>query len=392
MRKGALRSMTCRGLTWDHPRGYRALEAAAERLGHGLLLWDRQKLEGFESRPIQELAADYDLLVIDHPHIGEAVAQGCLTPLEEVFAAGDIADWQARTIGQAAASYRWSGQHWALPLDVAAQVMASRPDLRDAPSPATWDEVAQLAERRPVALAVAGPHAWITMLAVCAALGDTPGGEDLLSAATWAEAWRIVAHLHARVPAGTDELNPIGLLEAMAGGDAIALVPLVYGYVNYSVAAPGRRAIEFDEAPRARPDGRRGSVLGGTGIAITRRARLSAELIAHLVWLMSDEAQTGFIPDHAGQPSALAAWLDAGVNARWAGFYRRTAETVAGSIVRPRHAGYAGFQDQASALVRDGLGAATAAGAVLSRLRDAWRGSFARAKGEGMTTGVQAQP
>jgi len=43
------------GLTWDHPRGYNALAAAAEASG-GLLHWDKQPLEGFESHPIGELA------------------------------------------------------------------------------------------------------------------------------------------------------------------------------------------------------------------------------------------------------------------------------------------------------------------------------------------------
>jgi len=76
-----------RGLTWDHPRGYNALAAAA-RLDEepvGLAIsWDRQPLEGFESHPIADLCARYDLVVLDHPHIGEAVSAACLVPLEDV--------------------------------------------------------------------------------------------------------------------------------------------------------------------------------------------------------------------------------------------------------------------------------------------------------------------
>ena len=47
------------GLTWDHPRGYRALDASAEAWradGGPDVTWDRQPLEGFESiarRPMQ---------------------------------------------------------------------------------------------------------------------------------------------------------------------------------------------------------------------------------------------------------------------------------------------------------------------------------------------------
>jgi multiple sugar transport system substrate-binding protein len=388
--------VTYRGLTWDHPRGYRALEAAAAEVGNQfgrpLLQWHRQPLEGFESRPIEELAADYDLLVIDHPHVGEAVARGCLRPLEDLFTTTDIAGWQARMIGQATVSYRWDGRHWALPLDVATQVMASRPDLLDGPLPQTWDEVVDVAGRRPVAVAVAGPHAWVTMLAICAALGEAIFGPDLLPAATWTEAWRILAYLFKRAPAGTQALNPIGLLEAMASGDGIALIPLVvYGYVTYAIAAPPRRPVAFDDAPTARPGGPRGSALGGTGIAITRRARASSELRDHLLWLLSDAAQTDFIPRHGGQPAARAAWQDEAVNALWGGFYRRTAATVETAIVRPRHAGYVGFQDRASAVVREGLRDSAAAGLVLDRLREAWRASLAGGGASDATLGAQAQ-
>ena len=64
-----------KGLTWDHPRGYVALERAAERArAEGLdLHWERQPLEGFESHPIEDLAERYDLIVLDHPHIGDCL-------------------------------------------------------------------------------------------------------------------------------------------------------------------------------------------------------------------------------------------------------------------------------------------------------------------------------
>ena len=72
-----------RGITWDHPRGYAAL-AELERLDaegdtcYGAapvpLTWDRQSLAGFESHPITDLARRYDLLVIDHPGLGPAMA------------------------------------------------------------------------------------------------------------------------------------------------------------------------------------------------------------------------------------------------------------------------------------------------------------------------------
>lgn len=71
-----------KALTWDHPRGYNALVAAAklpEVISSGLAIsWDKQPLEGFESHPIADLCARYDLVVLDHPHVGEAVGGDCL--------------------------------------------------------------------------------------------------------------------------------------------------------------------------------------------------------------------------------------------------------------------------------------------------------------------------
>jgi multiple sugar transport system substrate-binding protein len=62
-----------RGLTWDHPGGHAPLAAAAELwAGEIEITWDAQPLEGFESTPIPELARSYDLIVLDHPHLGEA--------------------------------------------------------------------------------------------------------------------------------------------------------------------------------------------------------------------------------------------------------------------------------------------------------------------------------
>jgi multiple sugar transport system substrate-binding protein len=393
-----------RGLTWDHPRGYNALAAAAEHRafagklgtplsppgrgqGEGgtqrpsLVEWDRQPLEGFESHPIADLAARYDLLVLDHPHIGEAVAENCLTPLQDIFTTDEIAAWEAQTIGRAMASYFWAGRHWALPLDVATQVTACRADLLGDAPPADWREVVRLSEGQPVALSLAGPHAILNLFSVAVALGVTPGGDDLMRDDIAAEALALLRAIARRVPAGSTELNPIGLLETMATGDAIALVPLVYGYVNYSTPAAGRRKISFVDAPTIDGRGIHGSVLGGTGIAITRRARPDAALLDHLRWLMRPDTQRGFIPDHDGQSSSRAAWLSDEVDAKAGGFYSATRKTAESAFVRPRSDGYVAFQAEASAIVRRALLDGAGDRETVDALKRAWRERRAKARG-----------
>ncbi|MGN6550153.1 MAG: carbohydrate ABC transporter substrate-binding protein [Pararhizobium sp.] len=364
------------GLTWDHPRGYRALEAAS---AEGPIAWARQPLEGFESHPIADLASRYDLLVLDHPHIGEAIAEDCLQPIEDWFSPAEIEAWASATIGRALESYRWNGRHYALPLDVAMQVAARDPE-RVPDAPDSWDEVVRLSETQPVALSLAGPHAVLTFFSLCLSLGEDPGGEDLISDAVGREALRHVMRLSERAPKGTEGLNPISLLEAIAARRGIALVPLVFGYVNYAVPAPGRLPVAFSNAPRESAGGRRGSVLGGTGIGITRRRRPDHELLDHLRWLMSQEALLRFIPCHDGQPSAREAWLSEEVNGAWGGFYAATAETAEQAWVRPRSDGYIAFQTAASDALRQAINATTAADGILAQLRTLWRASLEAAR------------
>ena len=160
----------------------------------------------------------------------------------------------------------------------------------------------------------------------------------------------------------------------MTATDEIAYLPLVYGYVTYSSPV-----LRFADAPAALPGGRRGSTIGGTGIAVSRRAEVTPELVAHIAWLMSDETQRHFIPRHAGQPSARSAWTDAEVDRAASGFYGATLATIESSWVRPRYAGYIPFQSAASALVREVVAGALPVAEGLERLRSAFRVS-ARAR------------
>jgi multiple sugar transport system substrate-binding protein len=347
---------TLKGLTWDHPRGYNALAAAAaQAAASGFdIHWDKQPLEGFESHPIEDLCSRYDLVVLDHPHIGEAVRAGCLQSLESVFGVDYVGQLGRNAIGPSLRSYRFAGEHWALPLDAASQVMARRADLVGS-APSTWSDVLTLSQKEGrVALSLAGPHAILNFLSACAALGYAPAErdpEELVPDAVGEEAFELLRELASRSPTSVRDKNPIDILAHMATNDDVALCPLVYGYVNYAAPAAGK-CLAFSDAPRSHDGGRPGSTLGGTGIGLTRRCVRSPALLSHLQSLMSEDTQIRFIPAHDGQPSSRAAWLDEGVNQRWGGFYRDTFETLEQAYVRPRHDGYMAFQAAAAALLR----------------------------------------
>jgi multiple sugar transport system substrate-binding protein len=384
-----------RGITWDHPRGYVVL-AELERLDatadirYGAvpapLTWDRQPLTGFESRPIADLARRYDLLVIDHPGLGTATA--ALHPIDELFSPSELAAWADAAVGASFGAYRYAGHQWALPLDAAAQICVIRPGLMDArPSPATWQEVATAARELPVTLVLGGPHALLTLLAMCAAQGEPPVAEsdDGSPAGGFAQdgaardavlaALDLLADVCARIDLGLAAGNPISVLEAMAAGDAVACCPLVYGYVTYSEPSRRPHRLTACDAPAWQPSGRLGSVLGGTGVAVSRR--VGGEAIpaagAHVRRLLAEPVQAELAPRAGGQPALRVAWESDTVNAACGGFYRHTRRTLDQAWVRPRFPGWIAFQDQGSAVVRGGLRRRAAPVQILRQLQLAFR-------------------
>ncbi|GAA1567170.1 MULTISPECIES: ABC transporter substrate-binding protein [Kribbella] len=342
-----------RGLTWDHPRGRDALVEASVRRGIDLV-WEVQPLSGFESTPISELAERYDVIVLDHPHLGDAKEH--LQPVDELL--------EGEFVGPSVASYRLDGHLWALPLDAATQVAATRTDLAG-PPPRLWREVVELSRAAPVALSVAGPHALLTFSSISVALGEEP---TFAPTDTAHRALELMTDLTTRAPRHTRSLDPIALLDTMVADDTIAHCPLIYGYVNY---AP---TVTFTDAPSERPGSRPGSTIGGTGLAITRRCRPTAELLDHLRWLLSATAQEMFVPQYSGQPARLSAWTSDAVNVRTGDFYRGTLRTISEAWVRPRQPGYIEFQTAASEVARDVVYGEVTATAGLDRIATLWKG------------------
>ena len=366
----ATRSLRLRGMTWDHPRGYGPLHAcsAAWRERTGVQIeWERRSLQDFESFPVAELAARYDLIVIDHPHVGQVTRAGCLVPLET----GTGSDAVFAAVGASLQSYRFEERLWALPIDAAAQVQAWRPDRLAAP-PADWAAVLELATGGAVLCPLRPPHNLMALFTLCGLAGHPAREQDepLFDPAAGAEAYERLCELVARLDPRSAEWDPIAVLEQMAAPDATAVcAPLVYGYVSYARHdAPGTRLAFSDLAPLQRGGSRAGSALGGTGIAVSARCQERDAAIAFARWLAGAEAQCGPYVAGGGQPAHRAAWEDPHANEASLGFYRNTRATLEGAWVRPRHAGYMNFQERASLRLRTALGAREPAAALIAAL------------------------
>ncbi len=354
------RAILLRGMTWDHPRGYGPLVACSavwrERTGVEIE-WERRSLQDFESFPVAELAARYDLIVIDHPHVGQVAREECLAPIDEGVDAGDPA---CAAVGASLSSYRWGDRLWALPIDAAAQVLAWRPDRLSAP-PADWSAVLEMAAGGAVRCPLRPPHNLMALFTLCGLAAHPPRthGGELFEPAAGREAYERLRELAARIGPRCGEQDPIAVLEEMAAPDSRAdCAPLIYGYVSYCRSdARGARVAFADLAPLARGGSCAGSALGGTGIAVSAQGTERAAALAFARWVAGAEAQCGPYLAGGGQPAHRAAWDDARANEVSLGFFRNTRATLEGAWVRPRHAGYMTFQDAAAERLAQALAA-----------------------------------
>jgi multiple sugar transport system substrate-binding protein len=372
-----------RGMTWDHPRGYDPLAACSalwrERTGVAVE-WDRRSLQDFESYPVEELARRYDLIVIDHPHVGQVTAETCLAPLDQPARTAELEALRAGSVGASFESYRMAGRLWALPIDAATQVQAHRPDRLAAP-PADWGEVVRLAREGRVLCPMRPPHSLMSLYTLSGQLGAPARveGPDLFDVERGAGAYDLLAELVGLVDPACFAMDPIAVLERLAREDADAdCAPLIYGYVSYSLAGFRPARIAFSDLAPAGSLGPTGSALGGTGIAVSAFSRHVDAAADFAFWVASGEVQRGPYAAAGGQPGHAAAWEDAAVNAPVLDFYRATRATLEAAWVRPRHDGYMPFQHAASERLNQGLQSGEPAAAVLGDLNRLFRQSLPR--------------
>ena len=370
-----------RGMTWDHPRGIDPLLAASrtwqEQTGQDIQ-WDRRSLQDFETFPVEELARQYDLIVIDHPHVGQVADAGCLVPLGTVCDVEALAAIEAGSVGLSYPSYHWKGHQWALPIDAATQVQAWVPGRLAGPLH-TWDDVLALARTGGLGLPLRAPHSLMSLFSLCGLEGvplDVQG-PDLFPAAAASAYDRLLQLAELVDPVAYDQ-DPIALLDAMGAADSvIAGSPLIYGYVSYALDGFRPARIAFHDLPSCGSAGPAGSALGGTGLAVSAASAHRAEAAAFAQWVASGTIQADLYAPAGGQPGHAQAWEDAALNVRTGDCYRATRTTLDRAWLRPRHDGYMSFQQQASDRLNQALRGREAATSAIAALNQLFRASLA---------------
>ncbi|MBX6320418.1 MAG: extracellular solute-binding protein [Rhodospirillaceae bacterium] len=359
-------------MTWKHPRAIEPLLACSRlwRAQTGVAIeWEERSLQDFESHPVEDLARRYDLIVIDHPHVGCVARQGCLVPLDSPERQEALDLLARQSVGPSFTSYCYGGRLWALPIDAATQVQAYRPDKLPAPA-RTWDEVLALAKAGRVLCPMRPPHSLMVFFTLAGNLGrpcatGAPG--PLIDLGHGSAVYERMRSLMELIDPACYELDPIAVYERMAQAETDChCVPLIYGYVNYGFAGFRPARIAFADIPVAGRDGPRGSTLGGTGMAVSARSEHASAAVDFAFWVASAEVQRGPYAAAGGQPGNAAAWDDPEVDARAGGFFRNTRATLEAAWVRPRFDGYMAFQEAAAQRLNEGLRQGHPAAAVIA--------------------------
>jgi multiple sugar transport system substrate-binding protein len=352
--------ITLKGLTWDHPRGYAPLlggipeyEAQHPEIK---IEWDRRTLREFGEAPMEQYLDRYDLLIVDHPFVGFAAAHDALVDLAPSINEAEKTRFAADSVGASWQSYWYAGGLWALPIDAATQVASYRPDLLRALSPAvpnTFDDVLELGQRARKAgkyiVVPACPTDAISLFFTLSANLGYPILEESECFVDDSVASEVLHRLHALIDRShprSVEWNPIQVYDFMIGGTDAVYCPYGFGYSNYSRVGNSVR-LKFANAPAAGQRGCAGTMLGGTGVAISKLSPHPLDAIAYAKWLVSPDHQRGTYFREGGQPASLIAWTDSSVNAMADGFFSGTLQTLQTAYLRPRIDGFVRFFEAA---------------------------------------------
>ncbi len=373
--------ITLRGMTWAHARGYDPMVATAARYGQthpGVkIIWEKRSLQAFADRPIEEMAAEYDLMVIDHPHVGQVADTGELLVLDGLGRDDELAVLAAQSVGVSHRSYEFHGHQWALAIDAATPVAAFRPDLLEE-APRQWDGVLELARQGQVAFALIPINALMTFMGLARNLGHTlaDSPDSFIAPDAGRQVLELMREITALMEPRCLSLDPIGIFDWMGNAaDAPAYSPFGYGYTNYSREGFCPYPLIFADAPGIESDRPDGTVIGGTGIAVSAACRHRDVAVDYAFWIAGADCQAGLFFDAGGQPANAVAWDDDRCNAACRDFFRRTRRTLETAWLRPRYHGYMGFQDRGGDIVHACLCGDLAAGDALENLEAAYRES-----------------
>ncbi len=336
-----------RGLAWDHRRCWGPLDASVapyRTANPGLdIEWDRRSLYEFGEGALGPVLAAYDLVVFDHPFIGDIAQDELMVPFDAYLSAEQIRFFEQDSVGASWRSYEKNGRQWALPIDAACQVASYRPDLleRYGQVPRSHDEVLKLGRQaRRDGKWLGLPFVPTDAMCLLLTLGNPQeNGEQFIAREKVEHAIAQLRALAALSHPDSSKWNPIRCYDHMIAHDDVVYVPFAFGYVNYA-ARTVRPYLRFADVPTP---GSAGALLGGAGIGVSAQSKHKQAAVDYALFLCSPDYQRGDYVMSGGQPGSLAAWKDAEVNRLSGDFFSSTLHTISSSYLRPTHPGFIAF-------------------------------------------------
>ncbi len=178
------------------------------------------------------------------------------------------------------------------------------------------------------------------------------------------------------VPDACYSMNPIDAYEAMSKPDGPVYCPHGYGYVSYALDGFRERRLRFADFPALGGGGVGGSVLGGTGIAVSALSKHRDPARDHALGGAGAVCQPGPFFDAGGHPAPAHAWKNEPITAPPGGFFEDTRQTLKTAWLRPRHDGYLDFQEQGGEIVNAFVRGDATAKITLDQLNAIYRDSF----------------
>ena len=315
------------------------------------IIWEKRSLQAFADRPFEEMADCYDLMVIDHPHVGAAAQNGQVLALDNQGFDSELKQLAKESCGYSHPSYLFDAKQWALAIDAAAPIAAYREDLLDN-IPVSWTEVVRLSEQGRVIWPLAPVNTLMSFYNVLGSVGE-PFGENGVGVqvTTGINVLNEMLSVTQHLPRQCFSMDPIGAYEWLACRSSHSYAPYLFGYSNYSRYGFRPNLVKVTNIPALGHDGPIGSPIGGTGISISSKTNHKDIALKYAFWLASAECQRGVFFHSGGQPANIAAWKDASCNQVANNFFKDTLTTLEKSYLRPRHNGYMAFQHTGSELI-----------------------------------------
>lgn len=341
--------------------------------------WEARSLSEFGEAPVEHLAEQYDLVVLDHPYMGALARSRAFLPLDEFLPAAFLQEQAAASTGPSHASYSMDGHQWALAIDAAAQVTGYRADLLERegiPVPQTWQQVFDAARLRLgfVSLPLLPLDAFLAFCSICANAGDPAfsSTDTVVSRPTGEFALDLLRRLREVSVENAHSENPIAVWERMSTTDTTAYCPLAFGYSNYARNHYRPHRLTFGVIPSA-GHGPIGATLGGAGLAISARCPHRDIGLEYAAWVAGPDCQRTLYVDSGGQPGNKRAWCDEQANALTNGYFRSTLPVLENAWLRPRHLGFAAYQNIGAEIIARFLEGKTKPPATLDELDRTYR-------------------